>query len=84
MSEKQPMGRPARPHTEKTPAWARRLRQLREARGWSIRDLAGEAGLDEASVARYDSGGRDPSVFAALALAHALGTTVEGLFGNGQ
>lgn len=77
-----PMGRPVRPHTKDTPEWAKRLRQFREARGWSVRDLAELAGVPERSLAAYDRGDKEPQASVAVALARTLGTTVEHLFGE--
>jgi transcriptional regulator with XRE-family HTH domain len=53
--------------------FAARLRELREARGWTQQDLAGRAGVSAISVTRYESGGRVPDFDAVLALAGALG-----------
>lgn len=52
--------------------FAARLRELREARGWTQQELAGRAGLSPISVTRYEGGGRVPDFDAVLALAAAL------------
>src|SRR5262249_6413045 len=57
-----------------------RVRQYREARGWSQAELARRAGISRAAVSAVEIGRVDPSVGAALALGSALGCTVEALF----
>lgn len=58
-----------------------RLRLARQARGFSQQQLAGMAGVTRQAVSAVESGHSDPSLRVALALAHALGMTVEELFG---
>jgi len=58
-----------------------RLRQARQARGYSQQQLAGMAGVSRQAVSAVESGQSDPSLRVALALAQALGMTVEELFG---
>ena len=60
-----------------------RLRALRQARGYSQQQLAGMAGVSRQAVSAVESGHSDPSLRVALALASALGVTVEELFGPG-
>jgi molybdate-binding protein/DNA-binding XRE family transcriptional regulator len=62
----------------------RRLRLARQARGYSQQQLAGMAGVSRQAVSAVESGHSDPSLRAALALAQALGMTVEELFGPGE
>ncbi|HEX9359609.1 MAG TPA: helix-turn-helix domain-containing protein [Streptosporangiaceae bacterium] len=69
---------PARPE----PGGAR-LRVLRQARGYSQQQLAGMAGVSRQAVSAVEAGHSDPSLRVALALASALGVTVEELFGPG-
>jgi putative molybdopterin biosynthesis protein len=57
------------------------LRLARLARGFSQQQLAGMAGISRQAVSAVESGLSDPSLRVALALAHALGLTVEELFG---
>jgi molybdate-binding protein/DNA-binding XRE family transcriptional regulator len=59
------------------------LRLARLARGFSQQQLAGMAGISRQAVSAVESGLSDPSLRVALALAHALGMTVEELFGPG-
>jgi len=60
---------------------SQRIRRRREALGLSQRDVAGAAGLSRQLVGTVERGRHLPSVNAALALARALETTVEDLFG---
>ena len=60
-----------------------RLRLARQARGLSQQQLAGMAGVTRQAVSAVESGHSDPSLRVALALARALGLTVEELFGPG-
>jgi len=57
-----------------------RVRQLREAKGWTQEILAGRAGLDRSYVAGIEAGLRNPSTRALAKLARALGVTLSGLF----
>ena len=61
-----------------------RLRLARQARGLSQQQLAGVAGVTRQAVSAVESGHSDPSLRVALALARALGMTVEELFGPGD
>src|SRR6201987_610144 len=61
-----------------------RLRLARQARGLSQQQLAGVAGVPRQAVSALESGHSDPSLRVALALARALGLTVEELFGPGD
>ncbi len=58
-----------------------RVRDYRTSRGWSQAELAGRAGVSRAAVSAIEIDRLVPSVAAALALATALGCTVEALFG---
>ncbi|HTT53108.1 MAG TPA: substrate-binding domain-containing protein [Streptosporangiaceae bacterium] len=58
-----------------------RLRAARQARGYSQQQLAGMAGVSRQAVSAVEAGHSDPSLRVALALASALGVTVEELFG---
>jgi molybdate-binding protein/transcriptional regulator with XRE-family HTH domain len=61
-----------------------RVRQCRTAHGWSQQELASRAGLSRTGVSAIESGRLVPSVAAALALAKALGSSVEELFQSGE
>jgi putative molybdopterin biosynthesis protein len=58
-----------------------KLRLARQARGFSQQQLAGMAGVSRQAVSAVESGQSDPSLRVALALAQALGMTVDQLFG---
>jgi len=59
------------------PDIARRVTQLREARGWSQADLAAEAGVTRSYLSRLEGGDyREPSVWKLQLIAEALGLTV--------
>jgi putative molybdopterin biosynthesis protein len=60
------------------------LRLARQARGFSQQQLARMAGVSRQAVSAVESGLSDPSLRVALALARALGLTVEELFGPGS
>jgi len=59
-----------------------KLRVARQARGLSQQQLAGMAGVSRQAVSAVESGQSDPSLRVALALAQALGMTVDELFGT--
>jgi uncharacterized protein (TIGR02996 family) len=52
------------------------LRRKREEGGWARRDLAGAAGLGEATVRDYEQGKRSPSFEAVCRLAAAIGCPI--------
>jgi DNA-binding XRE family transcriptional regulator len=56
------------------------LREARSAVGWTQAELASAAGLSRQTVGAVEAGHNRPSVDAALALAAALGCSVEDLF----
>jgi putative molybdopterin biosynthesis protein len=60
------------------------LRLARQARGFSQQQLAGMAGVSRQAVSAVEAGHSDPSLRVALAIARALGLTVEELFGPGE
>jgi putative molybdopterin biosynthesis protein len=60
------------------------LRLARQARGLSQQQLAAMAGVSRQAVSAVESGHSDPSLRVALALARALGLSVEELFGPGE
>jgi transcriptional regulator with XRE-family HTH domain len=61
-------------------AMARRVKQLREARGMSQMSLAVAAGLSMSVVTQLEQGYKaDPRVSTAVALSRALGVTVDEL-----
>jgi putative molybdopterin biosynthesis protein len=60
------------------------LRLARQVRGFSQQQLASMAGVSRQAVSAVESGHSDPSLRVALALAQALGMSVEDLFGPGE
>ncbi len=74
---------PATPGPARPEPGGARLRMLRQARGYSQQQLAGMAGVSRQAVSAVEAGHSDPSLRVALALASALGVTVEELFGPG-
>jgi putative molybdopterin biosynthesis protein len=60
------------------------LRAARLARGFSQQQLASMAAVSRQAVSAVESGHSDPSLRVALALARALGLSVEELFGPGE
>lgn len=59
-----------------------RVKQLRQARGWTQDELARAAGLSRTGVSAIEAARLVPSVAAAIGLASALGCSVEELFGT--
>lgn len=57
-----------------------RVRQLREAKGWTQENLAGRAGLDRSYIAGIEAGLRNPSTKALAKMARALGIKLSVLF----
>ncbi len=60
------------------------LRQIREARGLSLRALAEKAGLTYVALLRMELGQTDPRLGTLRKLAKALGVTVADLIGEGK
>ena len=60
-----------------------RLRELREARGLSLRKLAVKADVHYVSIARLEAGLLDPRLSTLLKLCKVLGVTLTELVGNG-
>lgn len=61
--------------------FAANLRAFMASRGMSSKELAEAAGMTQAAVSRYVNGRRVPRTASAAALAGALGTTVDSLYG---
>src|ERR1700761_8765432 len=70
--------------TEAVTSTGANLRLARQARGFSQQQLASMAGVSRQAVSAVESGHSDPSLRVALALAQALGLSVEELFGPGE
>ena len=59
-----------------------RIRRLRRERGWTLERLAGETELSKAYLGRLESGERQPSLAALLALGRTFGLSVAELVGS--
>ena len=57
----------------------RRLRELREARNWSLKRASTESGVSVAAIQKIESGGTNPNLLTVLAIADALGEAVDRL-----
>jgi transcriptional regulator with XRE-family HTH domain len=72
---------PPRRHRETAAmALGRRVRQLRNARGWSQEELSEHADLDRSYIAGIEVGARNPSLKALERLATALRVQLHELF----
>jgi transcriptional regulator with XRE-family HTH domain len=58
----------------------RRIRQLRDARGWTQQQLADEAEMERAYLAGMEIGARNPSLRNFVKIARALGVPLADLF----
>jgi transcriptional regulator with XRE-family HTH domain len=54
-----------------------RLREARDRRGWSQRELAARCGLSEIQVYRYENGKSDPSASHLSLVANQLGVSTD-------
>lgn len=61
-------------------ALANRLREAREAKGWTQADLAARIGVSRKTINTIENGVFVPSTVIALRLARAFGRSVEQLF----
>ena len=59
-----------------------RLRELREAEGWSQGDLAERIGVSRQSINAIETGKYDPSLPLAFRLANLFGLGIEEIFDN--
>jgi transcriptional regulator with XRE-family HTH domain len=58
-----------------------RIREAREAHGWTQAELAERARTTQQSIQRYESGEREPRTSAIVAIAAACGVTVSYILG---
>jgi transcriptional regulator with XRE-family HTH domain len=56
------------------------LREARRSAGLTQRELAERLGVDQAVIARWETGVREPRVRAAVRLSEVLGTTANALW----
>jgi len=61
--------------------YAHRLRQLREQRGWSQRELARRCGFSNAMIRNYEEEDSNPSASALKKLVEQLGVSADYLLG---
>ena len=57
----------------------RRLRELREARSWSLKRLSAESGVSVAAIQKIESGETNPNLLTVLAIADVLAESVDRL-----
>jgi transcriptional regulator with XRE-family HTH domain len=65
-------------------ALGRRMKELRDARRWSLRRMAKEAGVSMAAIQSVESGDGNPSLVTVVALAESLGEPVDRLIATAQ
>ena len=56
------------------------LRELRQARGWSLQELASRSGLSKTFLSRLETGDRQASIAAVLTLARIFGVSLASMF----
>ena len=61
-------------------AFGRRVRQLRETRGWTQETLAERANIDRSYIAGIEAGLRNPSVKALARIADGFSVSLSALF----
>ena len=58
-----------------------RIRDAREAKGWSQAELAMRAGTTQQSIQRYEAGTSEPKISALIGIAKACGVSISYLLG---
>lgn len=61
---------------------ARRLRQLREERKWTVRELAKQVDLHPSTIANFENGRRLPSIKTLNRMADVFGVSVDFIVGE--
>ena len=56
--------------------------KAREAKGWSREELAGRSGVDRRNICNYEKGENMPGLFNLIALADALGISLDEYVGR--
>jgi transcriptional regulator with XRE-family HTH domain len=64
---------------EQLRAVGHRLRQLRETRSWSLKDLASKSGVSVAAIQKIETGTANTSLMTVFALSEALGEPMDSL-----
>ena len=62
--------------------FAKRLREARNIKGWTINQMAEKAGIAANSISGYERGKGEPTMFALILLADTLGVTTDYLTGR--
>ena len=57
-----------------------KLRELREAKGWSQQELGERLGVSRQTIISIEKGKYDPSLPLAFAIAHTFGSRIEDIF----
>jgi transcriptional regulator with XRE-family HTH domain len=73
---------PPRPKKKRLPesiAFGKRLRELREAKDWTLEQLAERAGMNELQVGHIERGASDVKLSTIVKLSRALGVTASEL-----
>jgi transcriptional regulator with XRE-family HTH domain len=60
--------------------FGRRLRELRQERGWSLQELAGHSALSKTFLSRLETGDRQASLAAVLTLTRVFGVSLASMF----
>jgi transcriptional regulator with XRE-family HTH domain len=58
----------------------RRLRELRQAHGWTVEEASERYGIEPAHVRRVEAGRTNPSLATLVSVTHALSTDLSELF----
>ena len=58
------------------------LKQIRELRGMTLKDLSDAVGQTQGSISHYETGRREPNFETLLKLGEALNCSVDSLLGN--
>jgi transcriptional regulator with XRE-family HTH domain len=56
------------------------LREVRQARGWTVEEASERYGVEPAHVRRIEAGRTNPSLATLLSIAHAVSTDLADLF----
>lgn len=65
-------------------ALGRRLRALREARQWSLKQLGGASGVSVTAIRNIERGQSNPSLMTIMALVDCLGVSIDQLIADAQ
>jgi transcriptional regulator with XRE-family HTH domain len=71
-------------HDDSGRALAGRIKTEREARGWSLADLAGRSGLSKAMLSNVERAAASPTAGTLVRIASAFGLTLSGLIARAE